>query len=85
MQQGFCLGPVLWLVLINSLLKHLGIDEAWTFLVFAGYIFILACSAAVYRFKDIVRWVLAEIHAWKIEYSLKFSYDECIYTAIPSK
>lgn len=53
--QGSCLVPNLWLVLINSSLKWLELDEAWTILVFTGDIFILAISPTVYGFVDIVR------------------------------
>lgn len=63
--QGSCLIQIFWLVLINSLLKlkRLGIDEAWTTLVFA-MTFILACSPAVCRFADIVWQVPANVHSW---------------------
>lgn len=64
LQESY-LGPILWLDLINSLLKWLDIDEVWTILIFSDDIVILARSPTVYRFVivDIVRKVLAEIYA----------------------
>lgn len=80
--QGSCLGPILWIVLINSLLKRLGVDEGWTVLFFAYDILIIARSPALYRFADFVRHVLGDIQAWAIELSLEFRYEKCLYAVM---
>lgn len=45
----------------------------------------LARSTAVYRFADIVRRFLVQIHVSAVECGLKFSYDKRLYTVIPPK
>lgn len=52
-------------------------------MVFADGILILPRSPDFYRFPDNVRWVVAEIYAWKFECSFKFSYD--MYKVFPPK
>lgn len=45
----------------------------------------LARSTAVYKFVDVVRRVLVQIHVSAVECGLTFSYDKRLYTVIPPK
>lgn len=83
--QGSCLGPTLWLVLMNELLTQLTDTERWRVQAFADDLIIMAKSEAGIRFIPMLNPVLHKVSDWASGCGLEFSLGKCIYTVISAR
>lgn len=77
--QGSCLGPKLWLLIINELLEE---SAQYIIQAFADDLCILVKDTAVYKFPQIVQPIMDKLNIWASKNDLSFSHDKCAFTII---
>lgn len=77
--QGSCLGPTLWLLVINELLLKTR-NKSYEMFCYADDIVILISESASYIFTDSSKDPLFEVKNWCDRFSLTLSMQKCIFT-----
>lgn len=77
--QGSCLGPKLWLLIINEMLEE---TETHRIQAFADDLCILIKETAVYKFPIRLQPITTKLNSWAEYNKLQFSFDKCEFTII---
>lgn len=82
--QGSCVGPVLWLLVVNEVLeKNMG-DKVYC-QAYADDLVVLLGASACYRFSQMSERPLHILVEWAEEFRLEFSWTKCVYMVFPVK
>ncbi|GBN90275.1 Putative protein in type-1 retrotransposable element R1DM [Araneus ventricosus] len=79
--QGSCLGPILWLVIADRLLRAMDKYKNCVVTMFADDILIMA--SASYRFTNLLEAPIGEIEMWANRFNLKINPDKSKYMVFP--
>lgn len=77
--QGSCLGPKLWLLIINELLEE---TEEYVIQAFADDLCVLIKDTAVYKFSSKVQPIMNKLNTWANKNELSFNHEKCEFTII---
>ncbi|GBM49610.1 hypothetical protein AVEN_31309-1 [Araneus ventricosus] len=83
--QGSCLGPILFLLIADRLLRDLNSDDKTRVIMFADDILILTADSAVYRFSESTKIPLDKVSLWAENHGLKINPLKSVYTIFTKK
>ncbi|GBM48166.1 Putative protein in type-1 retrotransposable element R1DM [Araneus ventricosus] len=83
--QDSCLGPILFLLIADRLLRDLNIEDKTKVIMFADDILILTADSAVYRFSESTKIPLLKVSLWADKYQLKINPLKYVYMVFAKK
>ncbi|GBM65494.1 hypothetical protein AVEN_223591-1 [Araneus ventricosus] len=83
--QGSCLGPVLWLLIADRLLRQMDEQENIMCTMFEDDILIMSPGTVSYKFKESLVTPIKVVKSWANKYKLKINHTKSKFIMFPYK